>query len=84
MLSTKEVHDTINPSYNFEQVVTWHNTTKELLHFLKNEPVEFEIWGLQEQKVSGEKGTVKRFVDTAEVEKMKVSFLAFDAFYLAC
>jgi hypothetical protein len=46
--------------------------------------VEFEIWGLQEQKVSGEKGTVKRFVDTAEVEKMKVSFLAFDAFYLEC
>jgi hypothetical protein len=84
MLSTKEVHDTINPSYNFEQVVTWNNTTKELLHFLKNEPVEFEIWGLQEQKVSGEKGAAKRFVDNAEVEKMKVSFLAFDTFYLAC
>jgi kinesin family protein 1 len=70
--ATKSVEDTINPTYNFEQVVTWSNVTGDLLRFLKNEALEFEIWGLQEQKAAGQKGSAKRFVDTSEVERMKV------------
>jgi hypothetical protein len=73
--ATREVENTINPTYNFEQVLTWNNATKELLRFFKDEAVEFEVWGLQEQKFSGEKGAAKRFVDTSEVDKMKVGSL---------
>jgi hypothetical protein len=82
--STRSVDDTINPSYNFEQVISWSNTTGELLRFLKNEALEFEIWGLQEHRDSLIRAPVKRFVDTSEVEKLKVlpptrSLLAFFA-----
>jgi hypothetical protein len=70
--TTQSVEDTINPSYNFEQVVSWSNVTGDFLRFLKNEALEFEIWGLQEQKAAGEKASVKRFVDNSEVEKLKV------------
>jgi hypothetical protein len=70
--TTQSVEDTINPTYNFEQVVSWSNVTGDFLRFLKNEALEFEIWGLQEQKAAGEKAPVKRFVDNSEVEKLKV------------
>jgi kinesin family protein 1 len=73
--ATKSVDDTINPSYNFEQVISWSNVTADFLRYLKNDALEFEIWGLQEQKTSSEKAPVKRFVDTTEVERLKVIFV---------
>jgi hypothetical protein len=70
--ATKSVDDTINPSYNFEQVISWSNVTADFLRYLKNDALEFEIWGLQEQKTAGDKAPIKRFVDTSEVERLKV------------
>jgi hypothetical protein len=71
--ATQSIEDTINPTYNFEQVVSWSNVTADFLRFLKNEALEFEIWGLQEQKAAGGKASAKRFVDNTEVEKLKVT-----------
>ncbi len=70
--ATRSVYDTIDPSYNFEQVISWSNVTGDFLRYLKNDALEFEIWGLQEQKASSDKDLTKRFVDTSEVERLKV------------